>query len=96
MAADRELPEYAAMMRRMLRGYTTRVADAGDPGALAGLAAFAHDAEQALGEAVQRQRAQGASWAQVGNALGVTRSAAQKRFGGAGSRTTGGQPIHLR
>ena len=37
-------------------------------------------AEMALGNAVRRARLSGASWAEIGEALGVTRQAAQQRF----------------
>jgi len=90
--------EYQALMGRMLRAYARRVSK-GDLHDLAGLAAFAQDAEQALREAVWRQRAAGRSWTEIGRALGVTRQAAQKRFGdpeGTGVRKVGGQPSHLR
>lgn len=38
-------------------------------------------AQHRLWDAVQEARRQGASWTEVGQALGVTRSAAQQRFG---------------
>ena len=39
-------------------------------------------AEQRLGRALRLARAPGASWSQVGDAIGVSRQAAQQRFGG--------------
>ena len=36
------------------------------------------------------------SWADIGEALGMTRQSAQGRFGGEGARQPGGQPAHLR
>ena len=38
-------------------------------------------AEEGLRLAVQNQRSRGATWAQIGNSLGVSRQAAQERFG---------------
>jgi hypothetical protein len=98
---ERETASYAAMMRRMLTGYGRRVAGK-DIAELKGLADFAADAERVLGETVAVLRTQegGAySWADIGEALGITRSAAQKRFGKydtAPARTIGGQPSNLR
>lgn len=39
-------------------------------------------AEQRLDKAARRARAAGASWGQLGDAIGITRQAAQQRFGG--------------
>jgi hypothetical protein len=36
------------------------------------------------------------SWAEIGDMFGISRQAAQQRFGGEGVRTTGGQPAQLR
>lgn len=93
----RENAAYTGMMRRMLRAYTVRVVEAADPQDLADLARFVDDVEAALTDAVHQLRAEkDYSWAQIGKALGITRTAAQKRFGGEGSRQVGGQPTHLR
>jgi|HubBroStandDraft_1064217.scaffolds.fasta_scaffold283808_2 hypothetical protein len=55
------------------------------PGAeLAELVAAAKElicAEEHVGEALQRARDAGASWAQLGDALGITRQAAEQRHG---------------
>lgn len=93
-----ETADYRGMMCRMLRAYTRRVGDK-DIAELAGMAQFVTEAESALVATVHRLRSEdgGAySWAQIGKALGITRQAAQKRFGGDGARSTGGQPVHLR
>lgn len=97
-----ETTEYERMMGRMLRAYGRRVRNK-DIATLAGLAAFADDAERVLGETVAYLRTEAGgtySWAQIGTELGVTRSAAQKRFAkycttGEGRRV-GGQPSNLR
>lgn len=39
-------------------------------------------AESRMRHSVARAREEGATWAEVGEALGVTRQAAQQRFGG--------------
>jgi hypothetical protein len=39
-------------------------------------------AERRLDKAARRARAAGASWGQLGDAIGITRQAAQQRFGG--------------
>jgi hypothetical protein len=41
-------------------------------------------AEERVGEALRRARDAGASWAQLGDALGITRQAAQQRFASTG------------
>jgi hypothetical protein len=46
--------------------------------AAAGLAG----AQERLGRALAGARSAGASWAQVGDALGISRQAAQQRYGG--------------
>lgn len=40
-------------------------------------------AEERVATAARRARAAGASWGQIGDALGISRQAAQQRFGGA-------------
>lgn len=77
---DRETPEFAAMVRRVITAHGRRVADA-DPEDLGELAAL-HDAvEAALRTAVDGQRDAGASWARIALGLGITKQAAQQRFG---------------
>lgn len=39
-------------------------------------------AEKDLRASVQRARDEGATWQEIGDALGITRQAAQQRFGG--------------
>lgn len=43
-------------------------------------------AEERVVRALRNARRAGASWAQVGDALGISRQAAQQRFGGEGPR----------
>ena len=75
-----EHAEYAAMMRRMLRSWAKRLADA-DVEDLAMLAAFTRDVSDAQRNAVSGWRAQGRSWREIGEAFGTTRQAAEQRFG---------------
>jgi hypothetical protein len=98
-AKRRRVPgsDYVAWNRRTARhapGY-----------AAAGVVSLAELAELAalhgriLDEAVGRVMAEdGWAWSQVGEALGVTRQAAAKRWGGAvaSTRKRGGQPAELR
>lgn len=76
---ERDVLEYAAMMRRMVRAYGRRVADA-DPEDLADLLALHAAIEEAVTEAVTGQRAAGFSWGQIAHGLGVSRQAAHERF----------------
>lgn len=58
-------------------------------GLLQRVAAWRREEERARAQvvdAVGRARAGGASWAQVGAAVGISRQAAQERFGGASRR----------
>jgi hypothetical protein len=77
---DRETPEYAAMVRRIVRAHGRRVADA-DPEDLADLLAIRTALDAALSDAIAGQRRNGFSWAAIGRGLGVTRQAAQATWG---------------
>jgi hypothetical protein len=71
---------YAAFARRILRAYARRFAQ-GDIDSLALMTSLADDIDVAIGEAVTGLRAFGYSWAEIGTRLGVTRQAAQQRWG---------------
>jgi hypothetical protein len=75
-----ENDEYAAFVRRVLRAYSRRVGD-GDVEALALMVGLADDIDRAITEAVKGLRTHGYSWAEIGSRLGVTRQAAQQRWG---------------
>lgn len=81
-----ETPEYAAMMRRMVRAYGRRVADA-DPEDLYELTKLRDDLEAAIGHAARTQ-ARRTSWAMVAQGLRVTREAAWQRYGRVSSSST--------
>jgi hypothetical protein len=76
-----ENDEYAAFTRRILRAYARRTS-AGDIDALADITILAADIDNATRDAVTGLRAIGYSWAEIGARLGVTRQAAQQRWGG--------------
>jgi hypothetical protein len=75
-----ENDDYAAFVRRVVAAYGRRVA-AGDVEALAAMTALSADLDQAIGQAVTGLRAHGYSWAEIGLRLGITRQAAQQRWG---------------
>ena len=75
-----ENDEYAAFARRILRAYARRISS-GDIDALEDMTAFAADIETAIRQAVTGLRDHGYSWADIGLRLGVTRQAAQQRWG---------------
>ena len=75
-----ENDEYAAFARRVLRAYARRVAD-GDVEALALMTGLADEIDIAISQAVTGLREFGYSWAEIGSRLGVTRQAAQQRWG---------------
>lgn len=71
---------FAGAVRRMVRAYGRRVADA-DEVDLAELLQLRDEVEAAIAVAVAGQRARGQSWAYIAKGLGVTRQAAQMRYG---------------
>ena len=78
---ERETPEYAAMVRRIIRAHGRRVIHA-DPEDLAELVALRAVVDQAITDAVQGMRAEhGRSWSDIGRGLGTSRHAAQMRYG---------------
>jgi hypothetical protein len=76
-----ENDEYAAFVRRAVAAYARRVA-AGDVEALRDLVGLSADLDTALVNAVKGLRAFGYSWAEIGDRLGISRQAAQQRWGG--------------
>ena len=75
-----ENDEYAAFTRRILRAYARRVAT-GDVEALALMLGLSAEIDDAIGQAVTGLRGFGYSWAEIGSRLGITRQAAQQRWG---------------
>ncbi len=75
-----ENDEYAAFLRRVIRGYSRRVA-AGDIEAIADMASVADEVAIAMHHAIYGLRSTGYSWTDIALRLGVTRQAAQQRWG---------------
>jgi hypothetical protein len=73
--------EYAAFTRRIIRAYARRVAT-GDVEALTDMVGLSTLLDDAISEAVTGLRAHGYSWADIAARLGITRQAAQQRWGG--------------
>jgi hypothetical protein len=90
-----EMGEYLIFVRRVLRGLAKRVGSA-DLNALREMAALRDELEGCMLDAVaglRHDEAAPASWWEIGQALGITRQAAQRRYGSVGGiRRVGGQP----
>jgi hypothetical protein len=74
-----ENDEYGEFIRRILRAYSRRVAD-GDIDALSLMTRLADELDDAIAQAVKGLRAQGYSWTEIGDRLGITRQAARQRW----------------
>jgi hypothetical protein len=72
--------EFAAFARRVLRAYARRIAT-GDIDALTHMTGLSAEIDTAIGQAVTGLRTIGYSWADIGARLGITRQAAQQRWG---------------
>jgi hypothetical protein len=75
-----ENDKYSAFIRRVLRAYARRVGDGGME-ALILMVGLADEIDTAIAGAVKGLRAHGYSWAEIGSRLGITRQAAQQRWG---------------
>jgi ribosomal protein S20 len=75
-----ENDEYASFIRRVIRAHAKRVA-AGDIDALADMTGLATELDKAIAQAVVGIREAGYSWAEIAARLGVSRQAAQQRWG---------------
>ena len=87
-----ENDQYAAFARRVMRAWARRVA-AGDIDAIADMAAAAGELDDAMRQAVTGLRGKGYSWAEIAARLGVTRQAAQQRWGGSGRDLPSGHAL---
>jgi hypothetical protein len=76
-----ENDDYAAFARRIIRAFGRRI-EAGDIDALADVAFLSAQLDHTIRESVTGLRQRGYSWADIGRQLGVTRQAAQQRWGG--------------
>lgn len=93
--------QYCQMVRRLLRAYTKRARQDGgvDIDALKQLAEIQAELDTQTAEVVAALRADGWSWNDIGQALGLDRSAAYRRYKHLDpdtARKPGGQPGHLR
>lgn len=88
-----ETPDYAAMLRRMIRAYGRRVAE-GDPYDLGDMLTVRDELDRALRAAVAGHRETGFSWAEIGAGLGVTRQTAWQQYSSVGSDRTATVPAH--
>lgn len=75
----RETPDYAAAVRRMIQAHGRRVAHA-DPEDLAELVELRAEVDRAAWVAVDGLRANGFTWQEIGDGLGITRQSAQVRW----------------
>ena len=77
-----ETADYAKMVRRMIASWIKRVGD-GDPADLADMIAASRQLDDGIKAAIkiQRETNGGVSWAQIGEAAGMTRQGAQQRWG---------------
>ncbi len=75
-----EADKYGAFVRRIMRAYGRRVADRDIEG-LNGLVQLRAELDAEIKASAQALQAQGYSWAEIGRTLGVSKQAAQQRFG---------------
>ncbi|MET8263092.1 hypothetical protein ABZU92_03760 [Micromonospora arida] len=75
-----ENDQFAGFAKRIIRAHGRRVAT-GDVEALRDLIALSSVIDDAIGEAVIGLRTFGYSWAEIGQRLGISRQAAQQRWG---------------
>lgn len=75
-----ENTDYAAFVTRVLRAHGKRVAD-GDVPALSELVSLSVELDAAITTGITGLRRHGHSWADIATGLGVTRQAAQQKWG---------------
>jgi hypothetical protein len=75
-----ENDQYACFIRRVLRAYSRPIAR-GDIEAITEMAGIAGEMDDAIHAAITGLRARGYSWADIARRLGITRQAAQQRWG---------------
>ncbi|MFV2099997.1 hypothetical protein [Micromonospora sp. LOL_024] len=75
-----ENDEFAGFARRVIRAHGRRVAT-GDVEALRDLVTLSSVIDEAITDAVIGLRQFGYSWAEIGSRLGISRQAAQQRWG---------------
>jgi hypothetical protein len=85
-----ETEEFSDFARRILRAYSRRVADK-DIEALAGLVALRDEVDRAVVQAVSGLHGDPYSWTEIARVLGITRQAAQQKYGPKVAELQGGQ-----
>lgn len=75
--------EFVAFAGRILRAAERRMS-AADPADLAELVELRAHVDRAISNSVRAVHDSGSSWAEIGSALGVSRQAAQQRYGAQG------------
>jgi hypothetical protein len=75
-----ENDDYGAFVRRIVAAHGRRIAT-GDIECLRDLIALAEELDRATDTAVAGLRQHGYSWADIANRVGITRQAAQQRWG---------------
>lgn len=88
--------EFAAAARRFVKALGRRAG--GNISTLRFLTGMSDLVDELVTQAVHDLRGEPvmASWSEIGEVLGITRQAAQQRFGGQGARQVGGQKSDLR
>jgi len=81
-----ENPDYAGFVSRVLRAHGRRVAE-GDIEGLAELVGLNEQLDTAITEAIAGLRATGYTWADIALRLGISRQAAQQKWGEAPTPT---------
>lgn len=81
---DTDNVAYAAMVRRIIRAFARRVADS-DEVDLGELLKVRDELDAAIQAGVDGLRGQGHSWSYVARGAGITRQAAQQRWGKRGN-----------
>lgn len=76
----KENSEYFGFVKRSLRGYAVRIGEQGDPDDLPAMVSLADAFEQALAQAVQALNDRGFSWQSIGDAVGMRRQHAWRRW----------------
>lgn len=72
--------DYAGMVRRIVRAYGRRIANA-DPDDLVLILSVRDELDAAIDAAVAGMRSNGFSWSEIARPLGMTRQGAQQRWG---------------
>ncbi|SDL04813.1 hypothetical protein SAMN05216298_2459 [Glycomyces sambucus] len=75
-----ENKDFNAFARRIIRAYGRRVAE-GDVDALPELIQLSASVDEAITNAVKGLRSFGYSWSEIADRIGMTRQAAQQRWG---------------